>query len=212
MRSTIAIPLIAALAAFGCSNLERSRSLANPDISAQTIALQVCSNCHGVDGNATSPNFPNLAGQQKAYLVAQLKQFHDHSRSDPAGFEYMWGLSRSLTDAQIEGLAEYYAAQAPKMPAEPDATLAAEGREIYDKGLPAQEVPPCAACHGEQGRGNEAFPGLAYQHADYIRKQLLVFQRTDERPEGSVMKTVVHGLTERDMAAVAEFVQGFPAH
>ena len=32
-----------------------------------------------------------------------MKEFRSHNRLDPAGFEYMWGLSRSLTDEQIEG-------------------------------------------------------------------------------------------------------------
>lgn len=210
MRIRIAFSVFAAFTAFGCSNLERSRSLANPDTPAKTIALQVCSNCHGVDGNTTSPNFPNLAGQQQAYFVAQLKEFRGHNRLDPAGFEYMWGLSRSLTDRQIEGLAAYYAAQTPKRPVAVDASLKVAGREIFEKGVPAQNIPPCSTCHGDKGQGNGTFPRLAYQHADYVRKQLMVFQRTDERPEGSIMKTIAHGLTEKNMGAVAEFVQGFP--
>ena len=53
----------AALLVLGCANLDRSRDLANPQVSATTLAQQVCSNCHGLPGNAVSPNFPNLAGQ-----------------------------------------------------------------------------------------------------------------------------------------------------
>jgi cytochrome c553 len=212
MRIKIAIFLITALTICGCSSLERSRSLANPDTPAKTIALQVCSNCHGVDGNTTSPNFPNLAGQQKTYFVAQLKEFRGHNRLDPAGFEYMWGLSRSLTDGQIESLAAYYAAQIPKKSAQSDVKLAQEGREIFEKGVTAQNIPPCSACHGDRGQGNDTFPRLAYQHADYVYKQLMVFQRTDERPEGSIMKTIAHGLTEQNMRTVAEYVQEFPPH
>jgi cytochrome c553 len=210
MRATSAITLLAALSVCGCSNLERSRSLANPDTPVQTIALQVCSNCHGVDGNSVSPNFPNLAGQQKTYVVAQLKQFRGHSRMDPAGFVYMWGLSRKLTDSQIEGLADYYAGQTAKRPAAPDSKLVSDGRAIFEKGLPKQNIPPCATCHGLQGQGNDAFPRLAYQHSDYVYKQLIVFQRTDERPAGAIMKTVAHELTKHDMKAVAAFVEAFP--
>jgi len=82
-----AIPSLLALAALaaGCANLPRSRDLANPDVSGQTLAEQVCSNCHGVTGTATSPNVPNLAGQLDPYLVKQLKEFKSHSRSDPVG-------------------------------------------------------------------------------------------------------------------------------
>jgi hypothetical protein len=69
--------------------------------------------CHGVTGVATSPNFPNLAGQTEGYVVAQLIEFRSHSREDPAGFEYMRGIARRLTDAQIKDLAAYYARQTP---------------------------------------------------------------------------------------------------
>ncbi|MEO8397909.1 MAG: c-type cytochrome [Chloroflexota bacterium] len=52
--------------------------MSNPVVPAAVIAQQVCSNCHGADGNAESPNFPNLAGQQKPYPIAQLKGFKSH--------------------------------------------------------------------------------------------------------------------------------------
>ena len=38
-------------------------------------------------------------------------------------------------------------------------------------------------------------------------KQLLVFQRTDERPEGSIMKTVAHDLTAQNIQDVAAYLQ-----
>ncbi len=42
-----------------------------------------CAACHGVDGKATIPNYPNLAGQQAAYTVKQLKAFQAGTRKDP---------------------------------------------------------------------------------------------------------------------------------
>ena len=207
---TTSLPLALAIAGLlaGCATAERSRALNNPSVSASTMARQVCSNCHGIDGNSVSPNFPRLAAQQPAYTIEQLTSFRTHHRSDPAGFEYMWGLSRHLTDEQIKGLAEYFAAQAPAPNPARNAALAERGRDVFEHGVPAKSIPPCASCHGERGQGNAAFPRLAGQHADYVEKQLLVFQRTDERPEGAVMKTVAHLLTRDNMHAVAEYVQG----
>ena len=66
-------------------------------------------------------------------------------------------------------------------------------------------------CHGDHAQGNATFPRLAGQHADYVVKQLMVFQRTDERPEGAVMKTVAHALHPEDMRDVAAYVQGLGA-
>jgi cytochrome c553 len=213
MKSTTLVLLAAAAAlSAGCANTERSRDLANPNVSATTLAQQVCSNCHGLTGNAVSPNFPNLAGQIEPYVMAQLTGFKSHGRRDPAGFEYMWGLSRSLSDEQIKGLAAYYAGQAPVLqPIEGARDRFDVGKIIYDTGVADKGVPACVTCHGAQGKGNATFPRLAGQHADYLVKQLLVFQRTDERPEGSIMKTVAHELTQQNIQDVADYMQALPS-
>lgn len=195
----------------GCVNTDRSRNLNDSSVSPKVTAQQVCSNCHGVDGNSTSPNFPSLAGQQENYFIAQMNGFKSHNRHDPAGFEYMWGLSRHLTDDQIKGLAAYFAKQAAAPKPASDAQLMSRGQEVFEKGVPDKNIPACAVCHGAQGQGNDIFPRLADQHADYIVKQLQVFQRTDERPEGSVMKQVAHELTQENMHAVAAYLQSLPA-
>lgn len=202
--------VLAGLAA-GCANEPRSRDIANPNVSGKTLAQQVCSNCHGATGNSRSPMFPNLAAQQKAYIVAQLTGFRAHSRRDPAGFEYMWGLSRKLTDDQIKELADYFAAQTLQHgPIEGKLERIEAGKAIFTGGIPTKSVPPCSSCHGPQGQGNAIFPRIAGQHADYLVKQLTIFQRTDERPGGVVMKPVAHGLSTQNIVAVAEYLQAMP--
>lgn len=195
----------------GCANTQRSRNLNAPNVPAQVTAQQVCSNCHGVDGNSISPNFPALAGQQETYFIEQMKSFRSHNRLDPAGFEYMWGLSRHLTDDQIKGLAAYFANQKPVPKPASDTQLMSRGQEIFEKGILDKNIPPCMACHGDKAQGKDNFPRLADQHSDYIVKQLRVFQRTDERPEGSIMKTVAHNLTPDNIQAVAAYLQSLPS-
>jgi cytochrome c553 len=90
-----------------------------------------------------------------------------------------------------------------------DAKQLATGKEIFDKGLPDANVIACSACHGPTGQGMAAFPRLAYQHADYVIKQLNIFQNTQGRP-GTPMETVVHPLTGPDKTAVAAYLQAFP--
>lgn len=207
-RVHLSIAVAGAVIAAGCANPERSRDLNNPAVPAVTIAQQVCSNCHGVTGNSVSPNFPNLAAQTPQYITAQLDGFRSHDRQDPAGFEYMWGISRSLTDPQIAGLAAYYAGQKLQpLPPESDPSRLPAGEAIFSGGIAAKSIPACATCHGPKGQGNEQFPRLAGQHADYIVKQLIVFQRTDERPAGSVMKVVAHELSRTDIENVAAYVE-----
>jgi cytochrome c553 len=206
---TFALFAAAVLALAGCANLERSRNLGNPAVPPEVTAQQVCSNCHGLDGNSVSPNFPRLAGQPKAYLVAQLENFRSHQRSDPAGYEYMWGLTRSLTDRQIDGLAAYFSALPAQRNAPVDTALLGRGRQIFEQGLPDKETPPCAACHGPAGQGMASFPRLAQQHQDYLIKQLHVFQETDSRP-GTPMKQVSHKMSGDEIKAVAAYLQAFP--
>jgi len=206
----ILLALTVGVIAVGCANIERSRDLANPAVPGSVIALQVCSNCHGVDGNATSPAFPRLAGQQAVYLANQLKDFRGHhARSDPAGTEYMWGLSNHLTDQQIQDIAAYFSKQKALPNAHTDPQLAARGKEIFEKGVPKENVIACATCHGPAAQGNGAFPRLANQHADYIVKQLSVFQNTQGRP-GTPMEAESHGLTDANKVAVAAYLQDLP--
>ncbi len=210
-RTSLILALVLVAAGAGCTSIERSRSLANPNTPAKTLAQQVCSNCHGIDGNSVSPNFPKLAAQPDEYIVDQLKYFRNHRRADPEGFEYMWGISHHLTDDQIKGLAAYFSTQksAPLEPGNPE--LIAEGRKIFDSGLPAQGVPPCSTCHGDHGQGNGQFPRVAYQHSDYVIKQLTVFQRTNQRPDGVAMKAITHSLSKENMEAVAAYLQQMPS-
>jgi cytochrome c553 len=192
----------------GCANPTRSRDLANVGVSAETLVQQVCANCHGANGNSVSPNFPHLAGQTKAYLAAQLRSFKERTRRDPAAVAYMWGLTRSLTDAQIDGLAAYYTAQPAR--ARPAATGIASveaGREIYAHGVAGSTAPACAACHGVDAQGTEAAPRIAGQHAAYVARQLVIYRDTDERPDGAPMKAACGALEAQDIRDVAAFVE-----
>lgn len=212
MKAGFVVALLAGAAlAGGCAYPTRSRNLADPKVPATTLARQVCSNCHGVTGNSTSPQFPNLAGQMPAYLVSQLESFRSHDRQDPAGAEFMWGISRNLSDEQIRGLADYFANQDPaRQPVEGRAARIEAGRTIFDEGLPAKNVAPCASCHGSDGQGRDVFPRLAGQHLDYLVRQLLVFQRTRQRPESGAMMGVAHDLAKSEIEDVAAYLQALP--
>lgn len=70
-----------------------------------------CANCHGTDGHAVpGESMVHLAGLGKAYIVEQLTAFRDGKR--PA--TVMHQLSKGYTDAQIDAIAGYFAAQQPK--------------------------------------------------------------------------------------------------
>ena len=206
-KITISLILSLTVIAAGCAT-QSSRDLADPGVPGKEMAQQVCSMCHGVDGNSINPTFPKLAGQQPEYLAAELKEFRGHDRSDPAGYEYMWGIAKHLTDAQIDQLATYFSQQKNTPDPSGNAALEAQGKDIFTSGISSASgnVPACASCHGAEGMGNGMFPRIAGQHADYIVKQIKVFKNTLQRPDGVLMKAITHDLTPAQMEAVAAYV------
>ena len=70
----------------------------------------VCAACHGIDGISFNPLWPNLAGQQAAYLEKQLKDFREGRRSDPS----MNAMAKPLSDEDIANLATYYSSLSAK--------------------------------------------------------------------------------------------------
>jgi cytochrome c553 len=88
-----------------------SGSLVAPALAADAAAARakaqtLCQNCHGENGVAVLPGAANLSGQQKEYLRAQLRAYRSGSRQN----EQMSIVAKTLTDADIENLAEWYSA------------------------------------------------------------------------------------------------------
>ena len=67
-------------------------------------ALQ-CQACHGMDGIAKIPEAANLAGQTDVYLVSALRDYRSGARKN----DMMSTIAPTLSDADIENLAAYYA-------------------------------------------------------------------------------------------------------
>jgi len=82
------------LGAASCHDIEHSRRTDDPAVGGRTIALQVCSNCHGANGVSVSPAFPKLAGQQREYLINQLTDLMSRARSDPHATCRKWKSDR----------------------------------------------------------------------------------------------------------------------
>jgi cytochrome c553 len=185
--------VLSAMTSYGASNNDAERSV-----------TQVCSLCHGHDGNSTSPLFPRLAGQSAAYIDTQLKAFRAHQRADPPAQAYMWGMASQLDDVQIAHLAAYFAAQPVKVSTSPSSPLASAGKAIYESGVAAQGIPACASCHGDAAEGRSPYPRLRGQHPEYLLKQLQYF-KSRLRSADPVMLELCDRLTAEQMRAVVEY-------
>lgn len=204
-------PLMAATAAVAFmlgASPGRTQELSVTPQNAGDTAIGVCGTCHGPDGNSINPMFPRLAGQHAGYLVRQLKSFKEQTRGDPYAIAFMWGMASGLSDETIDALAQYYARQKTGPGKSHDSATTARGKDVYQHGVASQGVPACAACHGPDALGNDTYPRLAGQHAEYILKQLASFQSNMRNI--AVMHGVARNLRSPEMQAVADYLESLP--
>lgn len=74
------------------------------DAAAGKAKTMTCTACHGADGIALIKTYPNLKGQNAAYLEKQMKAFKSGERKDPV----MSPMAATINDADIADIAAYY--------------------------------------------------------------------------------------------------------
>jgi cytochrome c553 len=80
----------------------------NAEAGAREAEEHKCASCHGATGNESIDNaHPVLAGQYADYLVKALQDYRSGKRKNPI----MVGQAQSLTDAEIDDLAAFFASQ-----------------------------------------------------------------------------------------------------
>jgi len=172
--------------------------------SAEVTAKNVCSACHGVDGNSAITANPKLAGQHPEYLQKQLTEFKSGKRANAV----MAGIARALSDEEMKNLAAYFSKQNLKLGQAATNGKGSLGEKIYRGGVAATNAPACASCHGANGAGiPKQFPRLNGQHTDYTLAQLKAF-RSGERANAPMMMVISAKMTDAEMAAVSDYIQG----
>ena len=186
---------------------------AKPDLAkAQSIVTQVCSACHGTDGNSATPVNPSLAGQPAQYITLQLSHFKAGIRANPV----MQGMAAGLSPDDMIALGAYFSQQKPKLQTAKDPALVRIGEKIYRGGDSAIGLPACAACHGPAGAGvPRNYPRLAGQYSDYVYAQLKAFKARERGADkegkdvnGSIMGAIATRMSDAQMKAVAEYTAG----
>jgi cytochrome c553 len=186
---------------------------AKPDLAkAQSIVTQVCSACHGTDGNSATPVNPSLAGQPAQYITLQLSHFKAGIRANPV----MQGMAAGLSPDDMIALGAYFSQQKPKLQTAKDPALVRIGEKIYRGGDSAIGLPACAGCHGPAGAGvPRNYPRLAGQYSDYVYAQLKAFKARERGADkegkdvnGSIMGAIATRMSDAQMKAVAEYTAG----
>jgi cytochrome c553 len=120
-----------------------------------------CSGCHGLRGNAQSPEFPSLAGLDASYIEQRIAAFRAAptppsdellywlfnpaeskkiaASNSPEALANMVGIAHALTPQQTKAAAAWYSAQKPKPPAGHSANLAPGSTRLK---LPIKQYQP----------------------------------------------------------------------
>jgi cytochrome c553 len=96
MSRTIALAAALAATAVSAHAQENPRHLAS-----------ACAICHGTEGKAVTKDVIPLAGLPREHIATQMRAFRDGTR--PA--TVMHQIAKGYTDAQIDAMAGWYAAQ-----------------------------------------------------------------------------------------------------
>lgn len=164
-----------------------------------------CVACHRADGNSANPEWPKLAGQVPAYIVAQLQGFKQGLRQNPL----MADIAQGLSEQDMQDLAAYFASQELQLTGATNAELAKQGQRLYRGGNANTQIAACMGCHGPSGRGiPPRFPRLSGQHAVYTKQQLLAFKAGKRPSDADIMTSIAFRMSEQEINAVAEYIAG----
>jgi cytochrome c553 len=171
--------------------------------------LRYCEVCHGVSAQGFRGYYPipRLAGQQIVYLQNQLQAFVEHRRTS----NIMFNVGHVLSPAMINALTTDFNQLNPKPLGGAPKENINDGKKIFEEGVPQASVPPCAACHGPEAKGNGQFPRLAGQLYDYITSKLTNWdkergQNPSQPDTSAVMQPIAHSLTQPQIKAVAAYL------
>jgi len=186
--------------------IEVKPTIASGNADDGKAAAATCAACHGADGVSATGEFPNLAGQGAPYTYKQLTEFKSGARVNPV----MLGMVAPLSDQDMHNLAAYYAELPAPQESAQDVNLEL-GRQIFQGGITSIGVPACMSCHAPDGAGNDAakFPRLGGQKAAYVASALKNFRSGNRANDpGKMMRMVAERLSDAEIEAVANYVQG----
>jgi cytochrome c len=74
---------------------------------AKLYKEKTCNACHGPDGNKpVLPDYPRIAGQNKAYMVKQIQDIKSGARAN-GNSAAMKGVLHLVNDQEIEAISDY---------------------------------------------------------------------------------------------------------
>jgi cytochrome c553 len=157
--------------------------------------IELCTGCHGEDGNSKLEKIPSLAGQPEFFVMNQLVLMREGVRQ----IEPMMPFVKDLKDPDIFALAKHFASLQSKRSDEAvDPALAKRGAQIA-------EARRCASCHLPTLAGQEQMPRLAGQRIDYLIDAMKSYLDNTRTGADTAMTASIIGLSEADLVALAHY-------
>lgn len=179
------------------SYITQSAEAYEVDRGAWPHLTDVCTGCHGVNGNSRNERYPSLAGLPAEYLASQLRHFASGQRHSPN----MGPLAMTLSEQEITQLAEYFARQSAT-----GGSSSALDPGMKSKGEKLVVSAGCVSCHGEHLVGVAGFPRLAGQGYGYLHKQLDAFATGQRSDPSGAMNAVAAALAPDEREIVAKYL------
>ena len=171
---------------------------------ADELPIGNCTWCHGTSAQGFSVA-PRLAGQLPDYVINQLRSFAAQKRDDFLAAKYMWNAAAHVDPTNARDLAAYFSQLTPKAAADGDSALVAEGRAIFENGVPDENIVACQACHGPEGQGIREIPRLGGLSYSYVQHRLEAWSAGYDA-SAAPMPKVARSLSANQAAAVASFL------
>ena len=152
--------------------------------------LQICSTCHGENGQPIDATIPIIWGQTEYFLV---KQLHDYKSADRENL-VMASFAKRLTQAELRPAAQYFSKKSwPARSAPVAAVPAPDGIAV------------CQICHQPNFAGGLPAPRLAGQSYEYLVGAMNAFA-DEQRTNSADMMKLMKALTPAERQAMARYL------
>ncbi len=192
--------------------------------SASAGKANQCFACHGVNGVSLNPEFPSLAGQNKNYIIKQLKAFKSGDRKSPI----MAPMVARLDEDDMEAVAEYFSSkkaggaetikkgyEGAASAIDTSAVKKAEsptGVELSEKDFESSKeiyFQRCAGCHGVLRKGATGKPlttDITLERGTEYLKTFITYGSAGGMPAWGETNV----LSEEEIEVMAKYLQNEP--
>ncbi|MDD4887851.1 MAG: c-type cytochrome [Thiomonas sp.] len=178
----------------------------------------MCASCHGATGNASTMNWPSVAGQRYDYTAKMLLDYRSGLRFEDERAGLMTSIARLMTPQQIADVSAYYASLPKPVAPQAQAALAAplnaaehkRVEQLVRKGDANRLITACASCHGLHGEGKGTTPAIAGQTTDYFIRTMRLYhngERHNDVYKG--MSQFSQRLSDADTLLIARYYASF---